>query len=200
MVAQQIKARGVRDPRVLDTMTQVPRHQFLPQEQRGEAYEDRPIPIGHGQTISQPYIVAYMTEALQVGAGHRVLEIGTGCGYQTAILATLAAEVYSIERVPELAERARRTLDAQGYTNVHILIGDGYAGWPEHAPFDRILGAAAAEDVPPVLADQLAEGGIMVIPVGTWSQELRVLQKRGRDLDTLATLPVRFVPMVRGGM
>jgi protein-L-isoaspartate(D-aspartate) O-methyltransferase len=129
-----------------------------------------------------------------------VLEIGTGCGYQTAILATLAAEVYSIERVPELAERARRTLDAQGYTNVHILIGDGYAGWPEHAPFDRILGAAAAEDVPPVLADQLAEGGIMVIPVGTWSQELRVLQKRGRDLDTLATLPVRVVPMVRGGM
>jgi protein-L-isoaspartate(D-aspartate) O-methyltransferase len=200
MVAQQIKARGVRDPRVLDTMAQVPRHQFLPQEQRGEAYEDRPIPIGHGQTISQPYIVAYMTEALQVGAGHRVLEIGTGCGYQTAILATLAAEVYSIERVPELAERARRTLDAQGYTNVHILIGDGYAGWPEHAPFDRILGAAAADDVPPVLADQLAEGGIMVIPVGTWSQELRVLQKRGRDLDTLATLPVRFVPMVRGGM
>ena len=200
MVAQQIKARGVRDLRVLDTMAQVPRHQFLPEAQRGEAYEDRPIPIGHGQTISQPYIVAYMTEALQVGAEHRVLEIGTGCGYQTAILAELAAEVYSIERVPELAERAGRTLDAQGYTNVHILTGDGYAGWPEHAPFDRILGAAAAEDVPPVLAGQLADGGILVIPVGTWAQELRVLQKRGRDLDTLATLPVRFVPMVRGEM
>ena len=198
MVAEQIKARGVRDPRVLEAMLQVPRHQFLPEGQRGEAYEDRPIPIGHGQTISQPYIVAYMTEALRVGVEHRVLEIGTGCGYQTAILAQLAAEVYSIERVPELAERARRTLAAQGYRNVHILTGDGYAGWPEHAPFDRILGAAAAEDVPPVLVEQLADGGILVIPVGTWSQELRVLQKRGATLETLATLPVRFVPMVRG--
>lgn len=198
MVAEQIKARGVRDARVLDAMAQVPRHHFLPAEQRGEAYEDRPIPIGHGQTISQPYIVAYMTEALQVGAEHRVLEIGTGCGYQTAILAQLAAEVYSIERVPELADRARQTLAAQGYTNVHVRTGDGYAGWPEHAPFDRILGAAAAEGVPPVLVEQLADGGIMVIPVGTWSQELRVLQKRGQSLDTLATLPVRFVPMVPG--
>ena len=197
MVADQIKARGVRDPRVLDAMAKVPRHQFLPEGQRDEAYQDRPVPIGHGQTISQPYIVAYMTEALQVGPAHRVLEIGTGCGYQTAILAELAAEVYSIERVPELAERARRTLADQGYTNVQILTGDGYEGWPEHAPFDRILGAAAAEDVPPLLVDQLAEGGILVIPVGTWSQELRVLQKRGSDLDTLATLPVRFVPMIK---
>jgi protein-L-isoaspartate(D-aspartate) O-methyltransferase len=200
MVAEQIKARGVRAPRVLAALAHVPRHHFLPEAQRAEAYEDRPISIGHGQTISQPYIVAYMTEALQVDVEHRVLEIGTGCGYQTAILAELAAEVYSIERVPELAERARRTLDAQGYTNVHIRTGDGYAGWPEHAPFDRIIGAAAAEDVPPVLVEQLADGGILVIPVGTWSQELRVLQKRGRSLDTLATLPVRFVPMVRGGM
>lgn len=200
MVVEQIKARGVRDPRVLDALAQVPRHYFLPESQRGEAYEDRPIPIGHGQTISQPYIVAYMTEALQVDFSHRVLEIGTGCGYQTAILAQLAAEVYSIERVPELAERARRTLSAQGYTNVHIRTGDGYAGWPEHAPFDRILGAAAAEDVPPALVDQLADGGILVIPVGTWEQELRVLQKRGQALDTLATLPVRFVPMVRGDL
>ena len=198
MVVEQIKARGVTDARVLDAMMQVPRHQFLPEAQRGEAYDDRPIPIGHGQTISQPYIVAYMTEALRVDSSHRVLEIGTGCGYQTAILAQLAAEVYSIERVPELAERARRTLSAQGYTNIHIRTGDGYAGWPEHAPFDRILGAAAAEAVPPVLVDQLADGGILVIPVGTWEQELRVLQKRGERLDTLATLPVRFVPMVRG--
>jgi protein-L-isoaspartate(D-aspartate) O-methyltransferase len=197
MVADQIRARGVRDPRVLDALTKVPRHLFLPEGQRDEAYQDRPIPIGHGQTISQPYIVAYMTEALQVGSAHRVLEIGTGCGYQTAILAELAAEVYSIELVPELAERARRALAAQGYTNVQILTGDGYAGWPEHAPFDRILGAAAAEDVPPVLVDQLADGGILVIPVGTWSQELRVLQKRGSHLDTLATLPVRFVPMIK---
>lgn len=198
MVGEQIEARGVRDARVLDAMRRVPRHLFLPEAQRGEAYADRPIPIGHGQTISQPYIVAFMTEALQVAPAHRVLEIGTGCGYQTAILASLAAEVYSIELVPELAERARRTLDAQGYTNIHIRTGDGYAGWPERAPFDRILGAAAAEEVPPVLVDQLADGGILVIPIGTWSQELRVLQKRGRDLDTLATLPVRFVPMVRG--
>lgn len=197
MVVEQIKARGVKDARVLDAMMQVPRHHFLPEAQRGEAYDDRPVPIGHGQTISQPYIVAYMTEALRVDFSHRVLEIGTGCGYQTAILAQLAAEVYSIERVPELAERARRTLSAQGYTNVHIRTGDGYAGWPEHAPFDRILGAAAAEDVPPVLVDQLADGGILVIPVGTWEQELRVLQKHGERLDTLATLPVRFVPMIK---
>jgi protein-L-isoaspartate(D-aspartate) O-methyltransferase len=197
MVADQIRARGVRDPRVLDALTKVPRHLFLPEGQRDEAYQDRPIPIGHGQTISQPYIVAYMTEALQVSSAHRVLEIGTGCGYQTAILAELAAEVYSIELVPELADRARRTLAAQGYTNVQILTGDGYAGWPEHAPFDRILGAAAAADVPPVLVEQLADGGILVIPVGTWSQELRVLQKRGSHLETLATLPVRFVPMIK---
>jgi protein-L-isoaspartate(D-aspartate) O-methyltransferase len=197
MVADQIKARGVRDPRVLDALTRVPRHLFLPEAQRGEAYEDHPIAIGHGQTISQPYIVAYMTEALRIDPAHRVLEIGTGCGYQTAVLAELAAAVYSIELVPELAERARRTLAAQGYTNIQILAGDGYAGWPEHAPFDRILGAAAAEQVPPVLVDQLADGGIMVIPVGTWSQELRVLQKHGRDLETLATLPVRFVPMIK---
>jgi protein-L-isoaspartate(D-aspartate) O-methyltransferase len=197
MVTDQIKARGVRDARVLDAMTKVPRHLFLPEGQCDEAYQDRPIPIGYGQTISQPYIVAYMTEALQVDPAHRVLEIGTGCGYQTAILAELAAEVYSIELVPELAERARRTLDAQGYTNIQIVTGDGYAGWPQHAPFDRIIGAAAAEEVPPVLVDQLADGGILVIPVGTWAQELRVLQKRGRDLDTLATLPVRFVPMIK---
>ena len=198
MVADQIEARGVRDPRVLEALRRVPRHLFVPEGQRGEAYADRPIPIGHGQTISQPYIVAYMTEVLQVEPAHRVLEIGTGCGYQTAILAELAAEVYSIERLAELAERARGTLDAQGYTGVHIRTGDGYAGWPEHAPFDRILGAAAAEHVPPALVDQLGEGGILVMPIGTtWSQELRVLQKRGRDLHTLATLPVRFVPMVK---
>lgn len=200
MVAEQIEARGIRDPGVLAALRRVPRHLFLLEGHRDESYADRPIPIGHNQTISQPYIVAYMTEVLQVHPTHRVLEIGTGCGYQTAILAELAAAVYSIELVPELAARAHRTLDAQGYTNVHLRTGDGYAGWPEQAPFDRILGAAAAEDVPPVLVDQLADAGLLVIPIGTWSQELRVLQKRGRDLDTLATLPVRFVPMVRGGL
>ncbi|HEX9367734.1 MAG TPA: protein-L-isoaspartate(D-aspartate) O-methyltransferase [Vicinamibacterales bacterium] len=197
MVADQIRARGVRDPRVLEALTRVPRELFIPEEERAGAYDDRPVPIGYGQTISQPYIVGYMTEALKVQAAHRVLEVGTGCGYQTAVLAELAAEVYSIELIAALAERARRTLDTLGYKNVHVRAGDGYAGWPEQAPFDRILGAAAAEDLPSALVQQLADGGILVMPIGTSYQELRVLQKRGHDLETLATLPVRFVPMIR---
>jgi protein-L-isoaspartate(D-aspartate) O-methyltransferase len=198
MVAEQIRARGVHDARVLEAMTRVPREQFVPQAVRSEAYEDRPIAIGHGQTISQPYIVGYMSEALRLEASHRVLEIGTGCGYQTAILAELSREVFSIELLPELSERARRTLADLGYANTHLRTGDGYLGWPEHAPYDRILGAAAAPSVPPALAQQLVDGGILVIPIGTDYQELRVLQKRGEILDTLATLPVRFVPMVKG--
>src|SRR5258707_871579 len=197
MVADQIRARGVRDPRVLEALTRVPRELFIPEEERAGAYDDRPVPIGYGQTISQPYIVGYMTEALKVQAAHRVLEVGTGCGYQTAVLAELAAEVYSIELIAALAERARRTLDSLGYKNVHVRAGDGYAGWPEQAPFDRILGAAAAENLPSALVQQLVDGGILVMPIGTSSQELRVLQKRGHDLETLATLPVRFVPMIR---
>ena len=198
MVADQIRARGVSDPRVLSAITRVPRERFIPDDLRHAAHADRPLPIGYGQTISQPYIVGYMTEALKVDKHHRVLEIGTGCGYQTAVLAELAADVYSIELIPELAARARRTLDEQHYTNVHIRTGDGYAGWPEHAPYDRILGAAAAADVPAALVEQLAEGGILVMPVGTADQELRVVQKHGAKLETLATLPVRFVPMVKG--
>lgn len=197
MVAEQIRARGVGDQRVLDALMRVPRDVFVPEAQRDEAHDDRPVPIGHGQTISQPYIVGYMTQALNVGPSHRVLEIGTGCGYQTAVLAELAAEVFSIELIPELADRARRTLEELHYSNVTIKAGDGHAGWPEHAPYDRILGAAAAESVPPALVEQLADGGILVMPIGTGYQELRVLQKRGSDLDTLATLPVRFVPMIR---
>ena len=197
MVADQIRARGVRDPRVLDALMRVPRELFIPEEERAGAYEDRPVPIGYGQTISQPYIVGYMTEALKVEPTHRVLEIGTGCGYQTAVLAELAGEVYSIELIDALAERARRTLDDLHCANVHVRAGDGYAGWPEHAPYDRILGAAAAEDLPSAMVEQLADGGILVMPIGTAYQELRVLQKRGHDLDTLATLPVRFVPMIR---
>jgi protein-L-isoaspartate(D-aspartate) O-methyltransferase len=197
MVAEQIRARGVRDQRVLDAMLGVPRDRFVPADVRGEAYEDRPLPIGHGQTISQPYIVGYMTEALKVEPSHRVLEIGAGCGYQSAVLAELAREVFSIELLPELADRARATLASLDYTNVHVHTGDGYEGWPDHAPYDRILGAAAAPAVPPVLVEQLAEGGIIVIPVGTVYQELLVLQKRGTALDTLATLSVRFVPMVK---
>jgi protein-L-isoaspartate(D-aspartate) O-methyltransferase len=199
MIAEQIRTRDVRDPRVLAALARVPREVFLPDEVRHQAHEDHPVPIGHGQTISQPYIVAYMTEALRVEAGHRVLEIGTGCGYQTAVLAELAGEVYSVEVIAALAQRARRTLETLGYANVHIRTGDGHQGWPEHAPYDRILVAAAAESVPPALIEQLADNGILVIPVGVWNQELRVLHKHGDRLDLLATLGVRFVPLVRRG-
>jgi protein-L-isoaspartate(D-aspartate) O-methyltransferase len=197
MVADQIRARGVRDPRVLDAVTRVPRELFLPEAQRDEAYADRPVPIGFGQTISQPYIVAYMTEALQVEPSHRVLEIGTGCGYQTAVLAELSLEVYSIELIDVLAERARRTLDSLAFVNVQVRAGDGHFGWPEQAPFDRILAAAAPPEVPPALIEQLVDGGILVIPVGTGEQELRVLRKHGGRVELLSTLPVRFVPMLR---
>jgi protein-L-isoaspartate(D-aspartate) O-methyltransferase len=199
MVAEQIRARGVVDRRVLEAMEKVPREIFVPEEARAEAFEDRPVPIGHGVTISQPYIVGYMTEALKVEASHRVLEIGTGCGYQTAVLAELAARVYSIEVIPELAARARATLEGLGYTNVAIRTGDGHHGWPDEAPFDRILGAAAATEVPSDLVDQLADGGIMVLPIERplgW-QELQVLRKRDGRMSTESTLPVRFVPMIR---
>ena len=197
MVARQIRARGVRDPRVLAALERVPRELFIPEALRSEAFEDHPVSIGHGQTISQPYIVGYMSEALRLEPSHRVLEIGAGCGYQTAVLAELAAEVFSIEVIPELADRARTTLADLGYTNIHIRAGDGYQGWSEHAPYDRIVGAAAAEAVPQVLLDQLKDGGILVIPIGTWSQDLHVLRKHGSSTDLLATLPVRFVPMVK---
>ena len=197
MVDTQIRARGVRDVRVLDAMKRVPRERFLPEDVRREAYRDHPVSIGFGQTISQPYIVGYMTDALRLEPSHRVLEIGTGCGYQTAILAELAREVYSIEVVPELAVRAQQTLEALGYTNVRVRTGDGHGGWPGHAPYDRIIGAAAAAAVPPPLVDQLEDGGILVMPIGTDAQELRVLQKHGSAMNLLATLPVRFVPMVK---
>jgi protein-L-isoaspartate(D-aspartate) O-methyltransferase len=198
MVAEQIRARGIRDGRVLEAMARVPRERFVPESLRGGAFDDRPLSIGHGQTISQPYIVAYMTEALRLQPEHRVLEIGTGCGYQSAVLAELVAEVFSVELVPELADAARHTLDTLGYHNVRIRIGDGYQGWPEHAPYDRITGAAAAADVPRPLVDQLADNGILVMPIGTIYQELCVMQKHGTTLETRATLPVRFVPMVKG--
>jgi len=197
MVADQIRARGVRDQRVLDALERVPRECFLPDDLRHEAHRDYPVPIGHGQTISQPYIVGYMTEALRLEPSHRVLEIGTGCGYQTAVLAELAAEVFSVELIPELADRARDTLQGMGYRNVSVRTGDGYHGWPEHAPFDRIIGAAAAPAVPTELLDQLADGGLLVMPVGVAYQELQVLRKHGASVETLNTLPVRFVPMVR---
>jgi len=198
MIAEQIRARDVRDARVLAALGRIPRERFIPEPQRHEAYDDHPVPIGFGQTISQPYIVAFMTDALRVEPSHRVLEVGTGCGYQTAVLSELAREVYSIEVIGELAERARQTLADLGCANVRIRTGDGHQGWAAHAPYDRILVAAAAETVPPALVEQLADTGVLVIPVGVWHQELRVLQRHGDRLDLLATLPVRFVPLVKG--
>lgn len=196
MVEEQIRARGVADAGVLEAMTRVPRHLFVPPAVQSRAYEDTPLPIGFEQTISQPYIVGYMSEVLNVSRRHRVLEIGTGSGYQAAILAELAREVFSIEIVPELAQRAQRALADAGYRNVHVRAGNGYLGWPEQAPFDRIIGAAAAPSLPDALVTQLADRGMMVMPIGTAYQELRVMQKQGDRLETLATLPVRFVPMI----
>jgi protein-L-isoaspartate(D-aspartate) O-methyltransferase len=196
MVAEQLRARDIRDPRVLAAMERVPRHLLVPEEVRAEAYEDHPLPIGHGQTISQPYIVAFMSEALDVQPDHRVLEIGTGSGYQAAVLAELAREVYTMEIVEPLAESARRALETMKYTNVHVRAGNGYLGWPEHAPYDRIIVTAAPEEVPPALVEQLKVGGIMAIPVGSgMMQELRILRRTADGMETLRTLPVRFVPM-----
>ena len=195
MVDHQLHARDIRAARVLEAMRRVPRHVFVPESQRADAYEDRPLPIGHGQTISQPYIVAFMTQALDVRATDRVLEIGTGSGYQAAVLCELAKEVYTIEIVTPLAERARETLTGLGYRNVHVRAGNGYLGWPEQAPFDRVIVTAAPEEVPTALVDQLNAGGLMAIPVGGIDQELRILRKNTAGLETLQTLPVRFVPM-----
>jgi protein-L-isoaspartate(D-aspartate) O-methyltransferase len=197
MVAEQIVARGVADPRVLAAMRKVPRHLFVPDAVRPSAYDDSPLPIGFDQTISQPYIVAYMSEILQVAPDHRVLEVGTGSGYQAAILGELAREVYTIEIVPELAERARATLESLGYANVHVQVGDGYLGWPEHAPFDRIMVTAAPDHVPQPLVEQLADGGRLVLPVGRGDQWIRVLTRRGDRVTEQTTIPVRFVPLVR---
>ena len=195
MVEWQIRARGVADKSVLQAMRKVPRHRFVPAQLAHRAYEDTPLPIGHGQTISQPYIVAYMTEAARVSKKGKVLEIGTGSGYQAAVLGELAREVYSIEILAPLAQRARRTLAALGYRNVHVKAGNGYLGWPEHAPFEAIVVTAAPEEVPPALIEQLALGGTMVVPVGTGEQDLLILTKTKQGLLQKKTLPVRFVPM-----
>ena len=202
MVRLQIEARQVRDRRVLDAMRRVPRHLFVPSGGRASAYEDRPVAIGHGQTISQPYIVAFMTELLELQGGERVLEIGTGSGYQTAILCELCAEVYSIERIPQLAERARATLEDLGCRNVQIRLGDGGDGWPERAPFDRILVTAAAPALPPALRDQLGDNGLLVLPVGDLkgAQELVVARKVGSTVTVRESIGCRFVPLLgRGG-
>lgn len=196
MVEQQLRARDIRDRRVLEAMRAVPRHLFVPEPLRDRAYGDFPLPIGHGQTISQPYIVAFMTQALEVEPAHKVLEIGTGSGYQAAVLAHLGAEVYTIEIVEPLAERARSVLRALGIDNVHVRVGNGYFGWPDEAPFDRIMVTAAPEEVPPALVEQLRVGGLMAIPVGGAVQELRILRRTENGVETLQTLPVRFVPMV----
>ena len=196
MVREQIAARGVRDPRTLAAMRKVPRHLFVPDERRDDAYTDRPLPIEAGQTISQPFIVAYMTQALGLRGGERVLEVGTGSGYQAAILGEIASRVYTIEIVSELAAHASRTLAERGYDNVEVRDGDGYRGWPEAAPFDAIIVTAAPDHVPQPLIDQLAPGGRLVIPVGDVVQELRVITK-GADGKVIEenVLPVRFVPM-----
>jgi protein-L-isoaspartate(D-aspartate) O-methyltransferase len=195
MVDDQLRARDIRDERVLRAMREVPRHLFVPEPERQQAYHDTPLPIGHGQTISQPYIVAFMTQALEVAPTHRVLEIGTGSGYQAAVLARLAEQVYTIEIVAPLADRARTTLAELQYRNVEVRSGNGYLGWPEHAPYDRIMVTAAPSEVPPALVEQLKVGGLMAIPVGTYDQELRILRRTADGMRTLATLPVRFVPM-----
>jgi protein-L-isoaspartate(D-aspartate) O-methyltransferase len=195
MVNDQLRARDITDQRVLDAMSKVPRHLFVPEPQRAQAYADHPLPIGHDQTISQPYIVAFMTQGLKVEPHHRVLEIGTGSGYQAAVLGLLAKDVYTIEIIEPLATRATATLAAQGHTNVHVRHGNGYLGWPEYAPYDRIMVTAAPDEVPPALVEQLRTGGLMAIPVGTFNQELRIMRRTATGLETLETLPVRFVPM-----
>jgi len=196
MVQEQLMSRGVRDERVLAAMNKVPREEFVPQDSRAASYTDQPLPIGYGQTISQPYIVAFMTEQLRPKPSDRVLEVGTGSGYQAAILAELVAEVYSVEIVEPLAKNAEATLQRLGCKNVHVKIGDGYKGWPETAPFDAIIVTCAPDKVPQPLIDQLKDGGRMVIPVGDrFAQELYLLEKKNGQLKQSATLPVRFVPM-----
>ncbi len=198
MVAQQIQGpgRAVQDDAVLAAMRDVPRHRFVPENLRAEAYADRPLPIGHGQTISQPFIVAYMTQHLALRPGMRVLEIGTGSGYQAAILAHLGAEVWSIEIVPALAAAAVKNLQAAGYDGVRVRSGDGYRGWPEAAPFARIIVTCSPEAIPAPLIAQLGEGGRLIIPVGERNdQSLVVLEKRDGVITRRAVMPVRFVPM-----
>lgn len=197
MVDETIAARGIRDPHVLDAMRTVPREEFVPAARRAHAYADRPLPIGEGQTISQPYIVALMTELAAIAPGAKVLEVGTGSGYQAAVLAACGATVYSIEIVDALAERAKRDLARLGYAKVHVRSGDGYQGWPEHAPFDAILVTAAAPHVPPALLEQLRVGGRLVIPVGETGaeQSLQVHTRTENGATGHDVVPVRFVPM-----
>lgn len=188
--------RGITNARVLSAMGKVPRHEFVPERLRGQAYDDHPLPIGYGQTISQPFIVAFMTQELDPKPSDRVLEIGTGSGYQAAVLAELVAQVYTIEIVEDLATRAAADLTRLGYTNVHVRAGDGYKGWSEAAPFDSVIVTCAPERVPQPLIDQLKDGGRIIIPIGPlWNQELVLLRKQNGKLEQHAVLPVQFVPM-----
>ena len=197
MVEEQLKPRGIHDERVLATMAKVPREEFVPQNMRAQSYADSALPIGHDQTISQPFIVAYMTEQLRLQPSDRVLEIGTGSGYQAAILAELAKEVYTIEIIEPLAKDASAGLARLGYKNAHVKAGDGYQGWPEVAPFDAIIVTCAPDKVPQPLTQQLKEGGRMIIPVGSgmMDQQLYLLEKKNGELAQRAILPVRFVEM-----
>ncbi|NOX20612.1 MAG: protein-L-isoaspartate(D-aspartate) O-methyltransferase [Nitrospirae bacterium] len=197
MVQTQLVARGISDPRVLDAMLRVPRHLFVREEDLYRAYDDMALPVGEGQTISQPYMVARMTELLELRGDEKVLEVGTGSGYQAAILAELASEVYSIERIHSLAERAKKILETLGYDNVHIVVGDGSMGLPEHAPYDRIIITAAAPEVPEPLKEQLADGGILVAPVGTrYSQQLVRLRKNKDGFEAEYSTLCVFVPLI----
>lgn len=200
MVETQIRPRGISDPAVLEALLTVPRHLFVPKDVRRRAYADHPLPIGENQTISQPYIVALMTELSRIDSTSRVLEIGTGSGYQAAILGELAGEVYTIEIVAPLAERSSRLLDSLGYRNVHVRCGDGYAGWPEQAPFDAIIVTCAPPEIPKPLIEQLADGGRLVVPVGTFWQELILIEKADGELSRSSVIPVRFVPMTGEGV
>jgi protein-L-isoaspartate(D-aspartate) O-methyltransferase len=195
MVRDQLQARDITDSHVLKAMLQVPRHEFVPTEFVDSAYEDNALPLKSGQTISQPYIVAFMTQALGLHGTERVLEIGTGSGYQAAVLAEIVPDVYTIEILPELQQQASEVLSKLGYRNIHFKVGDGYTGWPEHAPFDRIIVTAAPEIIPRPLIEQLKEGGRMVIPVGVLNQELIVVEKSKSGITQHSTIPVRFVPM-----
>jgi protein-L-isoaspartate(D-aspartate) O-methyltransferase len=200
MVETQIKARGVKDHRALAAMLKVERHLFVPKDLQTSAYSDQPLPIGEGQTISQPYIVALMTELLELKGEEKVLEVGTGSGYQAAVLAELAKEVYSVEIVEKLASSAEKLLLELGYKNIMVKAGDGYLGWPQAAPFDAIIVTCAPDHIPKPLLDQLKEGGRMVVPVGAYTQELKKVVKRSGKIEMADVIPVIFVPMTGEGV